>query len=74
MSLFEDKMNLGLTLKAAELYFELPHEETRKLVEACMVKDWGVHTACLFGQNEIVIENLDGRKETIKRPKSLEVG
>jgi len=59
-------MNLGLTVKAVELYFTLPHENTRKLVEACAIKDWGENTACLFNKDSVIVENLDGRKEVIK--------
>jgi len=59
-------MNLGLTVRAAELYLEFPKEETRKLVEACAVQDWGQHTACLFSEDSVIVENLDGRREIIK--------
>jgi len=65
MNFVEDRALLGLTKPAIQLYFMLPHEETRKLVETCAIHDWGDGTACMFFEDRVEVEHLDGRKEIV---------
>lgn len=61
------KNNLSMTRLAAGLYFILQNEDTSRIVELCATKDWGDNTACVFEQNKIIVENLDGRIEEISK-------
>ncbi len=64
------KLALFMTRAAFDLWLVLDHDETRGLLRACAVNDWGSGTEVLFGQDFIVVEHLDGRTVTLKRPKA----
>lgn len=64
------KSNLEQTRHATNLYFALvnrgyPTLDAMEIVKGFAEMEWGENTCCVFKNNEVVVENLDGRIEVI---------
>ncbi len=63
----DEKRDLTLTRDAFTLWRDFDYPETRRLVAACAVSDWGENTACVFDieNKQVHVEHFDGRTDTL---------